>query len=174
MGLGLPSLPAGLRSCCPHPPALREMLLKCKSDQVAPRLKTLQGLPLCLKSNPTPCPTSSPWPWPPSLTSPGSASFPTLAVSGLLAFLPTCQEQSRVRDFELEVSSAWILPQLHLPFLLGSILVKRARRCLPCHPSNCPLPAVSLSRNTSEPSFRVRLSFVILFGHLLVHHLMPH
>lgn len=61
------SLPTGLRGCHPHlspPPPLqllresREMLLKCKSDQTASRLKTLQGLPLYLKSNPSPYPAS--------------------------------------------------------------------------------------------------------------------
>lgn len=78
-------------SCTPLLTASRETLLKCKSDQTASRLNTLQGLPLYLKSNPTSYPAS--WLWLPSLTSPGPSSFHICCSShsGLLAcfLLPT-------------------------------------------------------------------------------------
>lgn len=77
-------------SCTPLLTASRETLLKCKSDQTASRLNTLQGLPLYLKSNPTSYPAS--WLWLPSLTSPGPSTFHIRCSShsGLLAcFLPT-------------------------------------------------------------------------------------
>lgn len=141
-------LPAGLHGCHPSPPctqllsASREMLLKCKSDPIASRLKTLQGSSLYLKPNPTPYRASSAGTALSDLTlSCSPAQRCCSGHSGLLLSSPRGRNCPACRPLNLGLSSARItlsrtLPQL--PPSFSAIEVKRPRRCPPQPPpSKC-------------------------------------
>lgn len=149
------------------------MLLKCKSDQITSRLKTLQSSPLYLKSSPWPQPAPSGSCPPTSLC---QAPFHTRVTPATVApgFPLGVLELSSLRAFELGVSSAWITRGRMFPTAAAFPSCRAQMKsegqgdASLATASKCPPPTSCLLTHLRHPSRSFSISLVILSSDFLL------